>query len=622
MHGAGGVGGDELHVVLGTLAVVGAAILLVGAGTQHDAGPEGGGEEQVDEAGAGHLDLGEDAAVQCGQVGDEGVGDHLRGLAPGARAGHGDVGGDVAVLDVGGDLYDEGGQLGLGQGAVGHRSLGGGGQQGAGLVQRGLPGVVVLVGLFKVGHFKCPFVFECEARLPQEPQAKNNEKSVDVLYRHFQRVAADDAGVVGVQQVAERRAAALLGQLAVDAVAGDAQSEGAHLRLVVAEIAAVPLDEELAVGPPEPEQGHPAAVLGDLDGSGAALEADGLRLLIRDVVASVLFGKAAPGHQLDVVAVLLADDALIVELVDGALDADNVVFQWFAHSFASLSVFINGDLVDEPALVLTEEEIGGLGEAVRHVADVEVGLALFVISLQPMLAERPLQMVGGGLGRVHEGDVPAHVPAYHLFDEGVVGAAEDEGVHPGLPHLGQILGDDQTGHLLLVEGAVVHITGLHEGDEEGTGTSGDLHAGDKLPQQGLITAGTDGGRRADDADTAVAGDEGGLPGGGVHDAQIGDGELRGLGGGVDAGHRAAGGHDALDILREQERDVLPCILQNSLRAAAAVGDAAGIAEVDDILVGEALAQLPHAGQTAKAAVEYADGTVIHAAFPSFPEPER
>ena len=51
---------------------------------------------------------------------------------------------------------------------------------------------------------------------------------------------------------------------------------------------------------------------------------------------------------------------------------------------------------------------------------------------------------------------------------------------------------------------MVHITGLHEGDEEGTGTGGDLHAGDELPQQGLIAAGTDGGRRADDADAAVA----------------------------------------------------------------------------------------------------------------------
>ena len=139
---------------------------------------------------------------------------------------------------------------------------------------------------------------------------------------------------------------------------------GADLGLVVADVPVIPLDDQLGVDLAKAEQGHPAAVLGDLDGGGAALEADGLRLLIRDVVASVLFGKAAPGHQLDVVAVLLADDALIVELVDGALDADNVVFQWFAHSFASLSVFINGDLVDEPALVLSEEEIGGLGEAV------------------------------------------------------------------------------------------------------------------------------------------------------------------------------------------------------------------------------------------------------------------
>ena len=65
----------------------------------------------------------------------------------------------------------------------------------------------------------------------------------------------------------------------------------------------------------------------------------------------------------------------------------------------SLSVFFNGDLIDESTLVLPEEKVGGLGEAVGHVADVEMGLALFVISLQAMLAERPFQMMGGGLGR-------------------------------------------------------------------------------------------------------------------------------------------------------------------------------------------------------------------------------
>ena len=85
-------------------------------------------------------------------MGQQGVRDHLGCLAPGAGTGHGQVGGDIAVLDISGDLHDEGGQLCLGQGAIGHGGLGGSRQQGAGLVQRCLPGVVVLVGLFKISH--------------------------------------------------------------------------------------------------------------------------------------------------------------------------------------------------------------------------------------------------------------------------------------------------------------------------------------------------------------------------------------------------------------------------------------------------------------------------------------
>ena len=82
----------------------------------------------------------------------QGVCDHLGGFAPGACTGHGEVGGDIAVLHIGGDLHNKGGQLCLGQGAVCHSSLGGCGQQGTGLIQRSLPGVVVLVGLFKISH--------------------------------------------------------------------------------------------------------------------------------------------------------------------------------------------------------------------------------------------------------------------------------------------------------------------------------------------------------------------------------------------------------------------------------------------------------------------------------------
>ena len=91
-------------------------------------------------------------------MGDEGIGDHLGGLAPRAGTGHGEVGGNIAVLDVGGDLHDESGQLGFGQGAVGHGGLGSLGQQSTGLIQRRLTGIVVLVGLFKVCHLVDPFL--------------------------------------------------------------------------------------------------------------------------------------------------------------------------------------------------------------------------------------------------------------------------------------------------------------------------------------------------------------------------------------------------------------------------------------------------------------------------------
>ena len=152
VHGTGGVGRNELHVVLCALAVVGAAILLVGAGTQHNTCPEALGQEQVDEAGTGNLHFGEHAVLKGRQMCQQGVCDHLGSLAPSACTGHGEVGGDIAVFHVGGDLHDKGRQFCFGQGAVCHSSLGGCGQQSACLVQCSLPGVVVLVGLFKISH--------------------------------------------------------------------------------------------------------------------------------------------------------------------------------------------------------------------------------------------------------------------------------------------------------------------------------------------------------------------------------------------------------------------------------------------------------------------------------------
>ena len=245
-----------------------------------------------------------------------------------------------------------------------------------------------------------------------------------------------------------------------------------------------------------------------------------------------------------------------------------------------------------------------------------------MVAPQAPLGQHLLQTVGSGLGRVDQHHVPAHELADHGLEQGVVGAAQDQGIHAGIPDLGQVLGNDQFGNLLFVRGAVVHITGLHQRHEQRAGPGCDLGPGNQLAQQLFIAAGADGGGGADDADAAVAGGKGGLPGGGIHHAQIRHGQLGRLGGGVSAGHRAAGRHDALDIFGEQERDVLPGILEDDLRAAAAVGDTTGITKIDDVLMGEVLAQLPHAGQAAQAAVEHADGAIIHAAFPSFPAPAR
>ena len=237
---------------------------------------------------------------------------------------------------------------------------------------------------------------------------------------------------------------------------------------------------------------------------------------------------------------------------------------------------------------------------------------------QAPLRQHPLQMVGCRLGRVHQRDRLSHELPDHGLEQRVVGTAQDQGVHPGVPHLGEVLGDHQAGDLLLFLFAVIHIPGFHQRHEQRAGAGGDLHARHQFAQQRLIAAGADGGRSADDTDAAVAGGKGSLPGGGIHHAQIGHRQPGRLGSRVGAGHRTAGRHDAFYVLGQQKGDVLPCILQDGLRAAAAIGHTAGVAKVDDLLMGQALAQLPHAGQAAKAAVKYADGAVIHAAFPSFP----
>ena len=109
-----GVGGDKLHLDLGAVAHLGAGIVaaLLAHGAEDLVGG-GGGEVEVDEAGAGDLHV-IDRGVRR-QVRDDGVSDLARRAVRELRGAQGDRGAPVTVGGVGGALEAELGHLELRQ---------------------------------------------------------------------------------------------------------------------------------------------------------------------------------------------------------------------------------------------------------------------------------------------------------------------------------------------------------------------------------------------------------------------------------------------------------------------------------------------------------------------------
>ena len=123
VHGAGGVGGDELHHYLLAAHGVGAAVVrALGGDGGHDLAVPGGGEAEVYEAGARGLGGGEIAAGEV-EVRDERVGYLPRRHVQCLCAGHGMVCGKVAVIRVLGHLYGAGERRAGGQFALFRRTL-------------------------------------------------------------------------------------------------------------------------------------------------------------------------------------------------------------------------------------------------------------------------------------------------------------------------------------------------------------------------------------------------------------------------------------------------------------------------------------------------------------------
>ena len=314
VHGAGGVGGDKLHIIFLALAGIGAAVILACAGGAQHRGEPAVAQEEVDEAGACNLHAGKEAAVQI-EGGNHSLSDLARRLVEGTGAHHGKVGGNVAVFGVGGDLDDEIRQLGLGQGTALHGGAGGLGQQVAGGVQRSLAGVVVAV----IGHEKrSPFAVFTILYDVFASRDTVRFRLGQGSHMNVHQIAADEVLAARIQGVAEFDPAAVPAQLVLDLVGGDAQGYGAVAGLVVAEMPGAFLDDQLALGLAVAHHGHPAGILRDLDGGGAAVVAGGLRLLIYDIEVSVPLQKAAVGHQFHALAASV--------LLHGAFDRDQIIF--------------------------------------------------------------------------------------------------------------------------------------------------------------------------------------------------------------------------------------------------------------------------------------------------------
>ena len=120
VHRAGGVGGDKFHVDLLAMAVIGAAVLVPqGENALHNGGEPSGPYKKVDEAGAGHLRPLEGGALQVHLLTQD-LGNLPGGHGKGLGAGHGGVGGKVALGGIGGDLHHKGGQGGVLEGPGGN----------------------------------------------------------------------------------------------------------------------------------------------------------------------------------------------------------------------------------------------------------------------------------------------------------------------------------------------------------------------------------------------------------------------------------------------------------------------------------------------------------------------
>ena len=138
----------------------------------------------------------------------------------------------------------------------------------------------------------------------------------------------------------------------------------------------------------------------------------------------------------------------------------------------------------------------------------------------------------------------AHKIPDHLFQQGIVGTAQNQRVNARVLQLLQILRNDQ----LCDRVAVVEIAVFDQRHKHRAGAGKNLHVGHHVADDGGIRPAAHRGCCADDADFAVPRRVHRRAGRSTHNAGKRHGQPGGLLRRIGRGHRAAGGNDKFHVL--------------------------------------------------------------------------
>src|SRR5579884_2867817 len=250
-----------------------------------------------------------------------------------------------------------------------------------------------------------------------------------------------------------------------------------------------------------------------------------------------------------------------------------------------------------------EEARAHADEALGRVGDEEAGAARPRRAGHPVLGELCGDLPGGLLGRVHERHAVAHHRGDDRPQQRVVRAAENEGVDAAVAEAREVGFGHGPRHRAL------RPAFLGEGDEERAGARVDLEIGDERAQRLRVRPRGDRRLGGDHADATAPRARHRRPRSGLDDAHDRQVVARAQGVEGHRRHRVARDHEHLHVALDEELRVLERVAGDRLGGLGAVGIAARVAEVDDVLARQRAHDRVHDREPAHARVEDPDRPV-------------